>query len=107
MLVDLPMKHSAQGCWGSEVIFGEVLRIDETSNSACLFNLTDDPHCREAGHASTGATWVFAHAREQRVHVDLKFALAESADINRAFNLTLRRGNAPCVSVVYHDMNVR
>lgn len=39
--------------------------------------------------------------------MDLKFALAESADINCALGLGLRRGNAARVDVILHDMNVR
>ena len=107
MLADLPMQHLAQGCWSSEVIFGQVLRIDEPSNSARLFDLADHPHRSEAGHASAGATRGLTDACEQRIYLDLKLALAESADIDRALSLALRRGDAPCVDVICHDMNVR
>lgn len=101
------MQHSAQGCWSSKIIFGEVLRIDEASNSACLFDLTDYPHRCEASHASARATRSFTDACEQCVYVDLKLAFAETADIDRAFSLTLRRGDASRVNVICHDMNVR
>ena len=101
------MQHSAQSCWSGEIIFGKVLRIDEASNSACLFDLADHPHRCEAGHASARTTWSFADAREQRVYMDLKLVLAESTDIDCALSLTLMRGDASRVGVIYHDMNVR